>query len=251
MCANISYILINVNRYMLIGRNHNLFLQMMAKWSLKRVIGASATLSSALLNTGHLFQFQFNDGTLYKDPQVLAYLYMSCPAITDNSTLLYSYQLVYFTINYFLFFLANTWVEVTIVRKLHTELADKRQRRGHMSNQTAPLAVQPSTSTSTAFTFRRRRKQEIEERTEQRAIIMVVINALVNFFFRLPELFFFFSITSGQLLNDFFPTLRLFTTDFAYFCYILTLSSNFVIYYLFNLKFKQTFAEWRHFKKRN
>jgi hypothetical protein len=42
---------------------------------------------------------------------------------------------------------------------------------------------------SRAMSFRKKRKLDIEERSEQRAIIMVVINVLLNFSLRLPELF--------------------------------------------------------------
>jgi hypothetical protein len=102
--------------------------------------------------------------------------------------------------------------------------------------------------------FRRRRKQEIEERSEERAVAMVVINAIFNFLLRLPELFFMFSLSKQLFHFDFFssfPNLPLFVTDLAYFFYILTFTTNFLIYYLFNQKFKQSFSQYMHVKKRS
>jgi hypothetical protein len=140
--------------------------------------------------------------------------------------------------------------EMTLLRKLHKELIEKNRLEQH---EMTPLhAGQVS--------FRMRRKQEIEGRKEQRAILMVVISGFVNLLLRLPELSFLFTI-SDELFSfhnhDFlqffglFPSLLQFMTDFSYFAYILTFSCNFLIYYLFNLKFKQTFSEWTHVKKRH
>jgi hypothetical protein len=155
----------------------------------------------------------------------------------------------------------NTGVEVTLIGKLQLELAEKKKRFEDMIQlkKSNPNSGNPSASITTLVSFRKKRKQEMEDRTEQRAITMVVLNAFINFFFRLPELLFIFSIFykifPGCVLFDYFfyvvPSLRLFTTNFTYFCYILTFSTNFFIYYLFNQKFKQTFSEWRHFKKRH
>jgi hypothetical protein len=223
MCANISYILMNVNRYMLIGREHNPTLEKISKWEFKWVVGLTC-LASGLINIGHIFQYALNDGfsftRLYHGAHL--YSYTSFPSIVlDHSLCMNIYLLVYFIINYLVFFIANTTVEVTLVRKLHSELEGKKKRLAEMSDK--PAAI-PSTCTTTAasISFRKRRKQEIEERTEQRAILMVVINAIINLLFRLPELFVVFSISS-QLFDDkmfffffkTFPSLTIFTTDLA------------------------------------
>ena len=64
MCANISYILIAVNRYMLIGRDHLSILEKISKWEMKRVIQGSIAFS-LLINIGHIWQFQVNSGRVY------------------------------------------------------------------------------------------------------------------------------------------------------------------------------------------
>jgi hypothetical protein len=113
-------------------------------------------------------------------------------------------------------------------------------------------------STSAPLSFRRKRKMDIEERSEHRAVSMVLINALLNFSLRSPELLVIFSLAKKiynpsfmQSFIDIFPNSRNFVTDITYFFYILTFTTNFLVYYLFNQKFKQTFFEWRHVKKRN
>jgi hypothetical protein len=257
MCGNISYILMNVNRYMLIGREHNPILEKISKWDFKWVIGVSIGLSG-LINVGHIFQYSLNNGQEYvvSSGDVYVYLNTFYPLIDQTSPSLFIFLILYFFVNYLAFFVVNTVVEVTLVKKLHSELKDKQKRLDGMNKLSAAGS---SGANLVPVSFRKLRKQEIEEKTEQRAIIMVVINALLNFFFRLPELFFLFSISNSLISDDnilsnfflVFPSLKICTTDLAYFTYILTFSTNFIVYYVFNQKFKQTFSEWRNFKKRN
>jgi hypothetical protein len=247
---------------MLIGRKHNPLFQTISKWDLKWTI-AVTVLISAVLNIGHGFQYQLNDGTLYTwhpDAYYDIYVKRSYPndLAVDNSLPLYIYFILYFIINYFVFFIANTCVEVTIVRKLHSELADKKKRIADMKIK-PESEEKPSLVIITKPVFsRKKRRQEVEEGAERRSIVMVILNAVVNFFFRLPELLVLLS--QSEPLFGFnaiwwffytFPSLAIFPTDFGYFAYILTFSTNFIIYYLFNLKFKQTFSEWTHAKKRH
>jgi hypothetical protein len=169
MCANVFYILMNVNRYMLIGREHNSLLQKISKWEFNWVAGVSLSVS-VMINIGHIFQYTLNEGSTYAIGGESLYLNSSYPG-SLYSMPEYIYLLVYFLINYFGFFVANTGVEVTLVRKLHSELKDKKERMDKM------------TAASITNSFRQIRKKEIEERTEQRALIMVAINALITFFF--------------------------------------------------------------------
>jgi hypothetical protein len=56
LCANIAYILITVNRYMLIGREHSPLLERISNLELKNVAWFSVAFSS-IVNIGHLFFF--------------------------------------------------------------------------------------------------------------------------------------------------------------------------------------------------
>jgi hypothetical protein len=264
MCANVFYILMNVNRYMLIGREHNFLLESISKWNLKWVVGLTVAFSG-LINIGHIFQYQLNGGYYHVflakggDGNIFI-IYNSYPLINETllSNRLYIYFLIYFLLNYVVFGIVSTGVEVTLVRKLHKELCDKKIRLEKM-NQTDNLSSLAKKADTPVLSFRKRRKQEIEDRTEQRAVIMVIMNALINIFFRLPEIFLTVTVFDRIFIQNFFirffldtfPSLQDFTTDLTYFCFILTLSTNFFIYYLFNLKFKQTFSSWTHTKKRN
>jgi hypothetical protein len=200
MCANIFFILMNVNRYMLIGREHNSTLQKISKWDFKWVIRVSIVVS-ALINIGHIFQYEVNKGVINYITSYPLYisLYTTYPIINtfSASSAFYIYLFAYFLTNYLLFFIVNTGVEVTLVRKLHSELADKKKRLDDMNQKSDPNADTPPTAVAApVLSFRKRRKKEMEDRTEQRAIIMVVFNALINFFFRLPELIFMFTLIS-------------------------------------------------------
>jgi hypothetical protein len=149
--------------------------------------------------------------------------------------------------NFLAFFIVSTAVDVTILRKLHAELEDKKKKTEGMKARVSADQI----------SFRKRRRQEIEDESEQRAVLMVIVNAFVTFFFRIPELLVVFSVsnnlfgTNNVVFGFFcsFPTLEEFADDLYYLTYILTL--NFLIYYLFNMKFKETFSEWRNVRKRN
>jgi hypothetical protein len=258
MCANVFYILIAVNRYMLIGQHHNSILKKISKWKMDWLI-AVTVLTSLVLNVGHAFLYTLNNGNVYTEIFGAEYysVYDTYPIINQRNTLSVSqyplsiYLLVYFLTNSIIFWSVNTFVEVVMIRKLHTELIDKKKRLDGMNSTTSVSKFQKLVTS-----FRKSRKQQIEDGTEGRAILMVVVNALFNFFLRLPELFVVFSISYtlfGAKLNYLFnpfPSFSLFLTDLAYFCYILTFTTNFFVIYLFNQKFKQTFSEYTHAKQK-
>jgi hypothetical protein len=248
MCANIFYILMNVNRYMLIGDKHNPTLEKISKWDIAWVVGISIGIS-LLLNVGHAFQYNLNELTIYiDDPYGFTYLYQIYPYIYAYSFLsIQIYLIVYFVINFLIFFIVSTAVDVIIVRKLHAALEDKKTKTKDMKAHVSADTI----------SFRKKRKLEIEDRSEERAVLMVVVNALFSFFLRLPELLVVLSgspMLFGTVLAyffDLFSSILEFATDVYYLAYILTFSTNFLIYYLFNMKFKETFYEYRNVKKRN
>jgi hypothetical protein len=254
MCANISYILININRYLMIHRDHNPTLEKIIKWDSKQVIGISLA-TSALLNIGHIFQYQLNQNALYRPPQeyISSYYYLfpetSYPAIVKYANqAFYIYLLLfYFFVNFGIFVIANMIVEVTLVREIIKDLGDKKKETDEAEG-----------SNVLQFSFRQRRNNEIEVKAKYRLILMVVFGIIINLFFRLPEFFFLFA-TFNQLIcvdelaalfTNYLMSFRYFWIDLVYFCYILTLSTNFLIYFLFDQKFKRTFAEKKHVKRR-
>jgi hypothetical protein len=64
MCSNIFYILMNINRYMLIGREHNPILDKISQWNMNWVTSASV-LISLLFNIGNIFEYKLNNNTYY------------------------------------------------------------------------------------------------------------------------------------------------------------------------------------------
>jgi hypothetical protein len=102
----------NINRYMLIGREHKLLFEKISKWNFKWAVGVTCA-SSALINIGHGFQYSFNDGTRYVFGINYFYVQETYPDdfSIDDFLPLYVYTLGCFMINYLLFFVVNTWVE--------------------------------------------------------------------------------------------------------------------------------------------
>jgi hypothetical protein len=145
-------------------------------------------------------------------------------------------------------------VEVILVLKLKKKTERKKKRLDQMEMTSGAMLKSKQTGTVPVVSFRKLRKQNIEAGAEGRAVLMVTLNAILNFFFRLPELLSVLSVAQN-LFGSFsfvylFPILPIFLTDLAYFFYILTSTTIFFVFYLFNLKFKETFAKFTHAKKR-
>jgi hypothetical protein len=75
------------------------------------VVAVSLGLS-IFINIGHAFQFYINDGSNYSAILSDTHLYTTYPAINSNSKALCVFLLIYFLINYLVFLLINTVVEM-------------------------------------------------------------------------------------------------------------------------------------------
>jgi hypothetical protein len=116
MCSNVFYILISVNRYMLIGQEHALFLEKISKLDLKRTIIFTVAFSM-LLNIGHWDQYEINYRNDFFFSNTIEF-YPNYPLGT-NSTYFAVWSLIYFLVNFVVFLAINTLIEIMIVRRLH------------------------------------------------------------------------------------------------------------------------------------
>ncbi len=146
-------------------------------------------------------------------------------------------------VNYFLFLIFNTALEMIIVRRLRREIEEKKLHRAELTHMSPE---------SREF----KRRQESDSRMETRAIVMVITNSVINMILRFPD-FFSFIINSNDILPN--------NIIYQYFCgflgicpglveiadffFILTFTSNCLIYYFFNSKFKKFFRVWPTPKK--
>jgi hypothetical protein len=135
MCANVSYIMMTLNRYLLVGKDHQPWLVTIAKLELKWVIRGSILLS-AIINIGHGWEYQavedfaiINYDSTYSD--INGASYSDYPQANQGTPFLI-YSIVYFCINFGIFFILNTGLEVKIVRRMQKELKEKRERLSKM-----------------------------------------------------------------------------------------------------------------------
>jgi hypothetical protein len=247
MCANISYIMMTLNRYLLVGKDHAKWLISIAKLDFKRVIRASL-LISVLLNIGHGWEYQAVEDLAVLRPFLASdsYLIISGYSNSDypegnQEKSYYFYSIVYFAINFGVFFILNTGIEVKIVRRMHKELNKKRERLAKMSGSNISQLADE-------------KKVEEDLKKERRVIKMVVLNGFFNFVFRAPDMLFWmenedswtllFTDQNGFIfttLSQYMPGFLSFITDISYLAYIITFTTNFVIFYKFNSKFKEAF----------
>jgi hypothetical protein len=256
MCSNISYVFISINRYMLIGKDQNEILKKVSKLDFKNVI-IFTVVFSMLMNIGHCFQYRINYGwgKLLNSfaPQNIAYdLY---PSIVVHSSAFTLYTICYFVINFAVFFLINTLVEVNLVLEMRKTIAEKKLK----AEQEIELSTMNNASGSEVINrliIIKKKKIVEDAKKETKAIMMVISNSLVNFFLRLPEILIFFSSNSSELAIIVFGTNLQEITNYlvnnisstmvsvSYFLYILTFTTNVAIYCVFNPKFKQLFIWW-------
>jgi hypothetical protein len=94
---------------------------------------------SILINIGHGWEYQAAEDTVanqqvYTD---IAYRNINGASYSDypkanQETPYFVYSIVYFLINFGVFFILNTGIEVKIVRRMHKELKEKRERHAKM-----------------------------------------------------------------------------------------------------------------------
>jgi hypothetical protein len=248
MCANITYIMMSLNRYMLVGKDHPPRLVKLAKLEFKWVIRGSF-LICALVNIGHGFEFTIAGETEFVpifDNSIYDYthheyninfgfmkFYITQYPAVNTSSFLFVYSVMYFVINFLLFFAINTLIEFLIVMRMRRELREKRERLARMSKgKNSNLAVNES------------RTESEDAKKERRVIIMVVVNSLVNFVFRFPDFLIFleaYNSSAVDYYNNKNPGLSALLLDIGYLTYILTFSFNFLLFYNFNSKFKDMF----------
>jgi hypothetical protein len=157
---------------------------------------------------------------------------------------------VYFVINFGVFFILNTGLEVKIVRRMHKELKEKRERIAKMK---AFSSLAGTAKTSQADEERKKVEEE-DEKKERSLIKMVVLNGVLNFIFRAPDMLFwmenkslmsdmfsseFLSFNDGDFSNQNIPGLLNLIADIGYLTYIFTFTTNFLIFYNFNKNFKK------------
>jgi hypothetical protein len=271
MCANISYLMMTLNRYMLVGNDHAAWLVKIAKLESKWVIRGSIVFG-ALINIGHGWEYQavedlnMNDNNMGQSlySQVNGGSYSEYPHANQGIAFLI-YSVVYFVINFGLFFILNTVIEVKIVRRMHKEMKDKRERMAKLHDPTGP---QPLLKTAVAdgsqpaapnvlHSDEEKNKKEEDLKKEKRVIKMVVLNGILNFVLRAPDMLFWLenqniwsSLLESGLINFYSPGLLSLILDVGYLSFILTFTTNFFIFYHFNSKFKEAVVFWT-FKPKN
>jgi hypothetical protein len=247
--------MMTLNRFLLVGKDHAPWLVFLAKLEFKWVIRGSL-LFSTCINIGHGWQFDVSaDEPIYKEMYtdykaynfINGFSYSDYPQANQGQSY-FIYSIVYFMINFGLFFILNTGLEVKMIRRMQCELKEKRKRIAKMNLvKTVSYSVEKKSQKDLEDMTR----QEEDGKKERMVIKMVILNGFFNFILRAPDLLFLMENTNifHWLLTCFpdFPTslaylppgLLSLLADIGYFTYILTFSSNFLIFYNFNKNFNE------------
>jgi hypothetical protein len=267
MCANISYLMMTLNRYLLVGKDHAPWLVSIAKFEFKWVIRGSLLLS-VLINIGHGWEYQAAENGLTPDisyqrfelsneySAANGYSYSDYP-VANQGTSYFIYSIVYLVVNFGIFLILNTCLEIKIVRRMHKELKEKRKRILIMKFANPAAKTNSNEQENEHQADIENKKREEEDGIKERKVIqMVVLNGFVNLILRAPEIFFwlerkgsfdiFLTIDFWEYINKthLVPGLLNLITDIGYLSYCLTFSSNFFIFYKFNKNFNEAVVFW-------
>jgi hypothetical protein len=247
--------MMTLNRYLLVGKDHAPWLVTIAKMDFKLVVW-TAFLFSSLINIGHGWQYKaVEDLVFYKTCYSETYMTINGFSLSDypfanQSQAYFIFSIVYFCVNVGLFFILNTVIEVKIVRRMHKELAEKRERMAKLHTTRARLSITLLTpTTNMSQEDMEKKKKEDDTKKERRVIKMVVLNSILNIVLRAPDLLFWMENSSiwsflftNHVINEInrtIPGILAFIADIGYFTYILTFITNFFIFYNFNKNFKE------------
>jgi hypothetical protein len=124
---------------------------------------------------------------------------------------------------------------------LQKELKEKRERLAKMNSHKPTQTIDAVKGKHESHTTTEDKKRVEEDGKIERMVIkMVVINGLLNFILRAPDMLFWMENTNMFVLISAYhmpPGILSFIADIGYFSYILTFSTNFVIFFKFNKNF--------------
>jgi hypothetical protein len=207
--------MMTLNRYLLVGKDHSERLVTIAKLEFKWVIRGSL-IFSALFNIGHGWEYIISKTRIFDEQNdflisvnyktINGYSYSDYPEF-NQGTPYFVYSIVYFCINFGVFFILNTVIEVKIVRRMQKELKEKRERLAKMNSS------KPAVSTSCSGDSENHQSQvvvedkerEKEDKVKERKVIkMVVLNGILNYILRAPDMFFWLeNVRSFSVLFNF------------------------------------------------
>ena len=235
---------------MLINKEPSKFIKRISDVSIKTKIKIIICLG-IVLSIVKIFEYEFNNG----DEFYLSYNY---PLFFNKNYYsnklkrkIISYVLlIRCLINFLVFFLLNSFLEFLILIKLSKELRKKRERQAKM----AISSIENERKNMQALKKDSNRKKKF--------ILIIIINGLINIIFRFPELFDFIQSSSvlfhSKLLFKIFCKIDIicyFLVNISNLFFIITLSTNFLIFLIFNNTFrdssKKYFKSKIQFKKKN
>jgi hypothetical protein len=247
LMGNYTYVLMSMNRYLLVGKDHAKWIETVAKSDLKKTMCA-AFIISCLLSLVSVYQVYYFGGfsmtanagyesnSYYNshsylfgvslDSKINAQVNLfNLRNAVSMLPLVFSLTVLHDLVSYFLFCFLNLALDVMTVLKLKESLAEKARLSSI-------------------------KKRDEQMQAERRSVVMVVLNSIVNILLRLPELLaivFYFAVAVNS--NQIYP-FKILCYDFNQCLTLGQISNSFVVlsllfnvffYYFFNKTFKFAF----------
>jgi hypothetical protein len=157
-------------------------------------------------------------------------------------------------VNFGVFFILNTGIEIKIVCHMVKELKDKKEWMSKMNDaklSTSSAVTTPSIALQADLNDKKKEDEDVKRK--RKVILMVILNSIFNLLLRSPDILFWLEnkniytfLFTFENADDYLSVRSLkvsgllsFVADMSYFTYILTFTTNFVIFYKFNTKFNE------------
>jgi hypothetical protein len=238
LASNMTYILMSINRLMLIGREQVMLFERIAKLNFKSTLKFILLISFSLSFVKY-FKYDVNIAVENLEYPFLMRSYDLKDKFVTVLILFYDF------LNYFLFTLMNSFIECMIILKLNHALADKEKMRCSLRNGPRKSYFVFNNRMITKRLAAKLSSHYVNK--ERSAILMVVLNSALNILLRMPEIClliyytYFYFIQHDKLFIKLciHLTFCVLVIDLADFLFLFTFVLNFFIYFMFNKNFRQ------------
>lgn len=238
--SNFSYIAFAINRYLLIGKNHHRYFVKFSKIDTKKYFRVMIMISFIMSPSRYLSYINYSEIKETYQPKEYPYYYQYTTQVylpagkLEFLKIFTGYNFISDLLNYVIFFVFNLIMDILLIRKLKDTLNNRK------------------------LTGKNKINSKQKDETSAKGLKMIIINSALNFFLRIPhvlqvanniyitfwtdDLGLQLRINQNEYIN-FCDQLRLCDTVFVIsnFLYILNLNFNFLIFYNFDKKFRESY----------
>lgn len=220
--SNFLYLMLTVDRFVMIGQDHPWIYKEINEVSIKKVLAVTCIFSMAF-NVIYLFQYGVNDGN-WTDYIYSTYSTYPQLFINNKSTVFFLHSMF----NYIAFALLISILEVAVLIKTHHEIQNNSSKKIQTvisyNKEANEIVIE--------------KKDKKVSKIEHHAFFLIGFNCIIYFVLRFPEMLLLFqnypaSLSTNRVYHYFCVYLNICHNyaDIVRFFYLLTFLTNYLLYY--------------------